>query len=197
MLLVPLPPDAIESLLAGRRGAAERTVGLEFPADFPAARDEHFLKVQLQRIREALEEREWGARLMVLKTTPAMIGRIGFHGAPAIIGRAELGYTVYQPWRRQGFATEGVQAMVSWAAAQGCASVYVSIAPDNQASLALAKRFSLRQVGVQEDEFDGTELVYELKLSSTDGNSPSKFVTPHVAGRQLIAGFPGFGCSKQ
>jgi L-amino acid N-acyltransferase YncA len=55
--------------------------------------------------------------------------------------------------------------MVSWAAAQGCASVYVSIAPDNQASLALAKRFSFRQVGVQEDEFDGTELVFELNLA--------------------------------
>jgi RimJ/RimL family protein N-acetyltransferase len=161
MLLVPLPPVAIESLLAGRRGAAERTVGLEFPADFPAARDEHFLKPTAAD-QGGARGTGLGGPAHGAEDHAAMIGRIGFHGAPALIGRAELGYTVYQLWRRQGFATEGVQAMVSWAAAQGCASVYVSIAPDNQASLALAKRFSFRQVGVQEAEFDCTELVFEL-----------------------------------
>lgn len=165
MLLVPLLPEAIRYLLAGRRRAAEGAMRLEFPADFPAPKDDRFLQVQLQRMEEAPRERDWGARLMVLKTTPTTIGRIGFHGSPAIIGRAELGYVIFPPWRRQGYATEAVQAMVSWAAAQGSSSVYLSIAPDNQASLALAKRFSFQQVGVQEDEFDGTELVFKLELT--------------------------------
>ena len=82
------------------------------------------------------------------------------------VGRAELGYTVYQPWRRQGFATEAITALLAFAARRGSPSVFISISPGNAPSLALAQRLGFHQVGVQEDEVDGTELVFELPVSA-------------------------------
>jgi ribosomal-protein-alanine N-acetyltransferase len=55
--------------------------------------------------------------------------------------------------------------MLQWARAHhGVRRFYVSIAPDNQASLAMAAKLGFRQVGEQVDEEDGLELVFELVL---------------------------------
>lgn len=51
---------------------------------------------------------------MVLETTA--VGLIGFHDAPDPDGRLEVGYNVFRPWRRRGFAIEAVHALFHWAA---------------------------------------------------------------------------------
>jgi len=92
-----------------------------------------------------------------------MAGYIGFHGPPHVIGRAEMGYTVRPKFLRQGYATEAAKAMIEWARLQhGVTRFYLSIAPDNEASLAMAAKLGFTQVGEQIDEEDGLELVFEL-----------------------------------
>jgi RimJ/RimL family protein N-acetyltransferase len=53
--------------------------------------------------------RTWGVALfllaMVLRTDPeVVVGRIGFHGPADDTGMLEIGYEVFPPYRRKGYA---------------------------------------------------------------------------------------------
>ena len=147
--LVPFEPAAIRQLIEGDRAAAEATVGAALPQEFPTAGDlAGFLPIQLHRMQESPDRRDWMARLMISKKHE-IIGHCGFHGPPELIGRAEIGYTVFTPYRGQGFAQEEPE-------------VYASVAPDNQPSLAVVRSLGFTLVGTQNDEVDGLELVFAL-----------------------------------
>src|SRR5947209_3450506 len=101
--LVPLSPDAIARLLEGDRAGAEAIVGAALPGEFPNSSElEGFLPIQLKRMRESPAQRDWQARLMIANPPHRIIGHCGFHGPPRVIGRAEIGYTVFAAYRRQG-----------------------------------------------------------------------------------------------
>jgi len=59
-------------------------------------------------------------------------------------------------------ASEVVRALFDWAHAQGVDRFRASVSPDNSASLAVIGRLGFRQTGVQIDDIDGEELVFEL-----------------------------------
>jgi RimJ/RimL family protein N-acetyltransferase len=159
--LVPLAPAAIERLLADDRAGAESMLGVTLPAEFPARGERSgFLPLQLERMRASPERRDWMARLMVARADGAAIGHCGFHGPPEVIGRAEIGYTVFMAFRGQDFAKESARALVEWAFTQGEDEVYASIEPDNAPSLAVVRSLGFTQVGTQIDEVDGLELVF-------------------------------------
>lgn len=161
--LVPLSPAALGSLIAGDRNAAERILGLTLPADFPTESERAgFLPIQLSRMNASPERRGWMARLMVSQQQ-SVIGHCGFHGPPEMIGRAEIGYTVFEAFRGQGFAKEAAAALVRWAFDQGESVVYASVSPDNAPSLAVVKAVGLKQFGTQEDEVDGLEFVFTIR----------------------------------
>ncbi len=160
--LVPFEPAAISQLIAGDRAAAEVTLGAMLPQEFPTAGDlAGFLPIQLHRMQESPNRRDWMARLMI-SNKHDIIGHCGFHGPPEVIGRAEIGYTVFTPHRGQGFAKEASKALVDWAFAQGEPEVYASVAPSNQPSLAVVRSLGFTQVGTQNDDVDGLELVFAL-----------------------------------
>jgi RimJ/RimL family protein N-acetyltransferase len=88
---------------------------------------------------------------------------IGFHGRPDGQGRAEIGYEIFEPYRRRGYAREAVRGLLAWATRRhGVRRFLAAIAPDNEASMQLALGLGFRQVGAQVDESDGVELVFEL-----------------------------------
>ena len=160
--LVPLDPAAIRHLIAGDRAAAEHIVGHTLPPEFPTEDDlGGFLHIQLKRMEATPERRDWMARLMV-SASNQVIGHCGFHGPPDIVGRAEIGYTVFEVCRGNGFAKEAARALASWAFSQGEKVVYASVSPANAPSLGVVKALGFTQVGTQEDEIDGLELVFAL-----------------------------------
>jgi RimJ/RimL family protein N-acetyltransferase len=56
-----------------------------------------------------------------------------------------------------------VQSLFDWACREhGVTRFRAATAPDNVASQGVLRRFGFRQVGVQIDEYDGPELVFEL-----------------------------------
>jgi RimJ/RimL family protein N-acetyltransferase len=100
---------------------------------------------------------------MVGRASGQVIGIIYFHGPPDQNGRAELGYTVFEPCRRRGYASEAATSMMSWARDEPGVHVFVlSISPQNEPSLAMAAKLGFKQVGTQIDEVDGLEWVFEL-----------------------------------
>src|SRR5215475_6522592 len=68
----------------------------------------------------------------------------------------EYGYTVFSPFRRQGYAREACEALMRWAYQEHQVKRFVvSIRPDNLPSRRLAEQLGFQRIGSQVDEVDG------------------------------------------
>ena len=170
LALVLLSPEFLDALLGGHRADAEAALGLELPFAWPDGHDWGFLKLRRRQAREDPAREEWLPRAIGLERR--MIGHIGFHGPPGVNGpekpgALEVGYTVFEPFRRRGYATEAVVAILEWARTEhGVRHFVASVGPWNEPSLALVRRLGFRQTGTQWDDEDGEELVFELEVGS-------------------------------
>jgi ribosomal-protein-alanine N-acetyltransferase len=151
----------IETLLEGKRGEAEGLLGIKMPEDWPDDEDRGHLKIWLKNIQKAPDAEDWRARALTLRDDPGMIGHAGFHGPPNAEGMAEIGYTIFEPYRRRGYATELVGRLMAFAAEHGVRTIRASVSPGNLPSLGVLGKFGFVQTGVQWDEVDGEELVFE------------------------------------
>lgn len=160
--LEPLRADAIEAFLAGEVDLAEQLQGVRLPAEL--ATERFFLDLQLGRMRGRPDGAEWCARLMIRTGDGVVVGHCGFHGPPddPDVGRAEIGYTVLDPYRGQGYATEAARALVEWALDGRSPVVFASVSPGNAASLGVVSRLGFERTGSQVDEIDGEEWVFQL-----------------------------------
>ena len=152
-------------LLARDIDGAAAEIGAAVPAGLPDQLD-NFLQFRIADLEGNPEAQPWLGRAIVL-TEPAgsrrIIGSAGFHEPPNADGRVEIGYRVEAAHRRQGVATEVVRALLDWAATEhGVQRFRASVSPDNVPSLATIRKFGFHQVGVQIDDIDGEELVFDL-----------------------------------
>ncbi|MCH8814702.1 MAG: GNAT family N-acetyltransferase [Chloroflexi bacterium] len=156
--LVPMTPTWITALLDG-----QRPTDFSIPDAWPDEHDRAFLSIRLKDLQNGAPP-DWLARSMVLLGTPVMVGHCGFHGPPNT-GFAEIGYTVFEPHRRNGYAEESIRGLMSWALETHRHHRFrLSIAPDNEPSLRLAAKLGFAKVGEQIDPIDGLEHVFELEL---------------------------------
>jgi RimJ/RimL family protein N-acetyltransferase len=167
--LILLSPQAIDALLEGRRADAERELDAAIPAGWPDEHDANFLRYRQRQLERAPQAEPWLVRAVILREpVRAMIGHAGFHGQPGVNGKqdpqaVELGYTIFEPYRGHGYATEAALALMDWAREQkGVSRFIASVAPANDPSLAIVRKLGFVQTGEQWDEQDGLELVFEL-----------------------------------
>ncbi len=144
---------------------AAAEIGARVPAGLPDQLD-NFLQFRIADLEVDATVQPWLGRAIVL-TEPdgsrGIIGTAGFHAPPDAEGRVEVGYRVEPAHRRQGVATEVVRALFDWAAGEhGVQRFRAAVSPLNMPSLAIIRRLGFRQVGVQIDDIDGKELVFEL-----------------------------------
>ncbi|MGK2965317.1 MAG: GNAT family N-acetyltransferase [Tepidiformaceae bacterium] len=159
--LVPMSVLFMAASLGGDRAAAGRELGHPLPLDGPgeAAR---FLGLRLPQLRVNPALQPWLMRSMILLESGEVAGHIGFHDAPDAEGVVEVGYTVFEPFRRRGLATEAARGLFDWAATQpGVTRFRASVDPANGPSLAVIAKLGMLQTGTQWDEEDGEELVFE------------------------------------
>ncbi len=109
---------------------------------------------------------------------PMMIGHIGFHTAPdpeylrdLAPGAVEIGYTIYAPYRRNGYALEAAAALMRWATrTHGVTAFVASVSPGNRASLAMLRKlettYRIDRIGRYVDPEDGPEDIYRLSTNS-------------------------------
>jgi RimJ/RimL family protein N-acetyltransferase len=162
--LVSMSLPFMEALIGHDVERASRELGATVPADMP---DDlvHFLLYRTGQVREDPDVQQWIGRAIVLEDDGGrrVIGSIGFHGPPDEDGRVEVGYRVEPDHRRRGVATEVVRALFDWANREhGITRFRAATAPDNLPSQAVLARFGFRRTGVQMDDLDGPELVFEL-----------------------------------
>lgn len=145
-------------------GAADE-IGAWLPPDYPDHLD-GFLQFRIADLEVDPTAQPWLGRAIVLTEpdgTRRAIGSAGFHSPPDADGRVEVGYRVEPAYRRQGVATEVVHALIDWAAREhGVQKFRASVSPSNVPSLAIIRRLGFRQTGVQVDDVDGEEFVFEL-----------------------------------
>jgi len=156
----------LEAMLANDRITAACLLGCKIPPDLlfeslPAT-------MRLRQLRADPKVQPWLLRAMVDRASGTMVGHIGFHSPPPMKHLAEvapdgveLGYTIYEPYRRQKYATEAILALIHWAFTQHHQRCFVlSISPQNLPSTALAKSLGFPQCGSQIDEVDGLEIIF-------------------------------------
>ena len=106
---------------------------------------------------------KWFVRQIVLKESREIIGSTSFHGVPDENGMIEIGLGIEPEFHNQGFAKETLMAMWSWAIEQpGVKSFRYTVSPDNAPSIKVIEYFGFPFTGVQIDDEDGPENVYEI-----------------------------------
>jgi RimJ/RimL family protein N-acetyltransferase len=150
-----MAPEFMEAVLTGHRAEAEEALGAAVPAEPPDAAVERFLSRRIGQLRKDPDIQRWLARAIVRRERrPVMVGNVGFHGEPGVnaIGNEdalEIGYGILPEHRRQGYATEAVEALIGWAQTQGIEHFVASVAPDNEPSLAILRRLGFVRTGQQ------------------------------------------------
>jgi RimJ/RimL family protein N-acetyltransferase len=108
---------------------------------------------------------KWFVRQIVLKQSREIIGSTSFHGVPDENGMVEIGLGIEREFHNQGFAKEALMAMWSWAIDQpDVKSFRYTVSPDNAPSIKVIEYFGFPFTGVQIDEEDGPENVYEISV---------------------------------
>jgi RimJ/RimL family protein N-acetyltransferase len=160
--LVSFSRQLIEAVLTGNG----RAMAFCVPPDWPDAHDRRFLELRLSDLAAFPQFQDWLVRAIV--RDGELIGHAGFHGPPGVNAieapdAVEIGYTVFEPHRRLGYASEAARALLDWAAReQGIEHFVASVAPANEPSLRLVRKLGFVQTGSRIDAEDGEELVFEL-----------------------------------
>jgi len=169
-----MPLELLDALIVDDRGAVARSATYSVPLDFPAGRAERIdgkgevlaiVRFRRDQLRRDPERYPWSLRAIVRRADQRMIGFVNFHGPPGVNDVAatdavELGWSVFEPERRKGYATETATALMDWAMrAHGIKRFISATTPDNTASLRVHEKLGFAKTG---EVVDG-EIIFELR----------------------------------
>ena len=147
LTILPLTLDLARAAVRDRAELA-RLLDARVPHDWPGPDFAGYLPTLVELLAHDAELGRW-VRLAVQTSERLLIGDMGFHGPPDEQGTVEIGYSIVPASRRQGYASEGVQALIAWAFDQPQVQrIIARCAPDNAASRRILEKAGLRQVGV-------------------------------------------------
>lgn len=145
VLLVPVPNEHVEAVLAGDLGGYAAAPG--WPRDDTAA---------------ALSFRAVRGMTWLITVDGVIVGELGTKGPLDAPGGVEIGYGLAGPSRRRGIGTRAVAALVAWLVARDdVRRVIAHVDPTNEPSVRLLRRLGFTLVGNEEGED-----VYELRRIS-------------------------------
>jgi RimJ/RimL family protein N-acetyltransferase len=121
------------------------------------------LRWRVPQVKSDPAVNKWFVRWIVEKETQEIVGSTSFHGPPDVQGMMEIGLGIHVNFQRRGYAIETLTGMWSWVIDQpGVDLLRYTVAPDNEASVAVIKKFGFECVGQQIDPEDGPEDIYEM-----------------------------------
>lgn len=137
--------------------------------------------LRLGDLRNDPAARPWLLRAIVETATNQMVGHIGFHTRPnpeylqeICPGAVEIGYTIYSPFRRRGFAREATLAMFRWASEMHAVRDFIaSCSPQNEPSQRLLATLGFERIGGHIDKVDGPEDILRLRWDPSQNASTS------------------------
>jgi len=124
------------------------------------------LRWRVPQVKRDPDLNKWFVRFIVLRETKEVVGSISFHAKPDDDGMIEIGLGVEPACQNNGYATEALAGMWRWVCTQpGVRTLRYTVSPDNAASQHIIKKFSFPHVGVQIDDEDGPEDIYEMSVT--------------------------------
>ena len=124
------------------------------------------LRWRVPQVKSDPSVNKWFVRWMVEKETREIVGSTSFHGPPDEKGMMEIGLGVHADFQRRGYATEALTGMWSWVVDQPDVELLrYTVDPNNEASVAVIKKFGFERVGQQIDPEDGPEDIYEMSAN--------------------------------
>ena len=163
---LPLLPKALlDALIARDRGAIGGLAAYAIPDTFPDDDVLGFLRFRRDQLARDPARYPWSVRAVVLRSERRMVGFVNFHGPPGVndLGAAdavELGWSVFPPDQRKGYATETANALMDWAVElYGIRRFISATTPDNAASLRVHEKLGFARTG---QIVDG-EIIFELR----------------------------------
>ena len=119
------------------------------------------------QVREDVTLNRWFIRWIVLRETSEIVGSISFHSKPDENGMIEIGLGIESEYQNNGYATEALVAMWNWVCTQhGVETLRYTVSPDNAPSQKIISKFGFSHVGVQIDDEDGPEDIYEMSVEA-------------------------------
>jgi ribosomal-protein-alanine N-acetyltransferase len=170
LLLWPMSAAFLQHSLAGDHIAAAGELGYAIDAEWLVERE--LMAMRLHELQQDPDARPWLLRAIIDQATQQMVGHVGFHTRPnppyladVCLDAVEFGYTVYTAHRRRGIAWEAAQGLMQWAHREsGVGNFIASASPSNGPSIALLGKLGFERIGGHEDEIDGYEDVYRLRV---------------------------------
>jgi ribosomal-protein-alanine N-acetyltransferase len=167
--LLPLTIPMMEGIIAGdwkKATDGHNIVFLDSMLPFDLAEALPFI---LARIRERPDSSQWWARLIVHRDDRAVIGSVGFAGPPDDDGKVTMGYSVDPAEEGKGYATEAARMQMAWGFAQPeVRAIRATISPSNGASLRIAAKCGMKNVGMTHDDDEGELEVWEISRDQFD-----------------------------
>jgi ribosomal-protein-alanine N-acetyltransferase len=138
-----------------------RLLGVAVPPTWPPSELTEALALYASPARADEAAAGWGIWLLVSTSERSLVGSAGFKGAPDRWGCVEVGYGIEPGFRRRGFASEALEALVEWAWGGGVRRIVAECHDANQASARVLQRVGMRLV-----ERRGRMLWWELRNRS-------------------------------
>lgn len=121
---------------------------------------------RIPRIRANPEQAPYLLRLAVLREQGCIIGSAGFHDVPDAAGVIEIGYGIEPAFRNAGFGRELLHGMWAWVIDQpGVRTLRYTVSVDNAVSQHIVRSLGFTHKGVQIDDEDGPEDVFECEVA--------------------------------
>lgn len=116
------------------------------PAWPPGEYDRDAISFFRDRLAEHPEHAGWYGWYAREREEGDLVGAVGYFGPPSE-GRVEIGYSLVEAFRGQGFARELVEALVTHAREQGVASVQAHVQEANSPSIRVLERCGFMKEG--------------------------------------------------
>jgi ribosomal-protein-alanine N-acetyltransferase len=170
--LAPLSADAIDALLSGDSERLHRLTGARFRVAAPPPYMADALPVVRERLRQRPDEAPWWNWLAVALASGEAVGSVAFGGPVNPDGAVLVGYAMYAEHEGQGYATEAVRAMVTWAFGQPGVREVRALAPVwNTPALRVAENVGMRPIASEEDDDVGEVLLYAVSAPAFVGSA--------------------------
>ena len=121
------------------------------------------LKWRVPQVKVDPSLNKWFVRWIVLSHTREIIGSTSFHGPPSTDGMIEIGFGIYPDFQGQGFGPEALIGMWSWAIGDAhVTTLRYTVSQTNTRSMRVIQKFGFAEVGLQIDDVDGPETIFEM-----------------------------------
>jgi [ribosomal protein S5]-alanine N-acetyltransferase len=142
--MIPFSLDLIKAVLE-EKGKLSELLAVTVPDSWPGDDFAEVLPMLVAQMEADASAFAWNW-LIIHKQERAIVGDIGFMGGPKD-GKAEIGYSIVEKYRNQGYATEAALYFIHWALRQReIKLVTAQCLSDNLGSIKVLEKAGMRQL---------------------------------------------------